>query len=71
MKFHSQGLPRYVVQRTYWKNEQSFKDTARYVPISSIPSNANVKFSQVIYIVMLLDNKSLQIKILIVPHENK
>ena len=71
MKFHAQGLPGYVLQRAYKREEAIFKQTAKCVPISSVPADANVISSHVIYKVKLLDDNSLQMKSRIAPHGNK
>eukprot|EP00171_Calliarthron_tuberculosum_P022021 IDg22021t1 len=71
MLHQSQGLPSYVTQNAFEKEEKSFKKTVREVHVQNVPSNANVISSHVIYKVKILDDGSKLMKARIAPHGNK
>jgi len=67
----TQGLPGYVIDNAYSKQEESFMEQVRSVPIGKVPRNANVISSHVIYKVKLNDDGTKEIKARIAPHGNK
>ena len=71
MKSHAQGLPSYVMQRAYKREEAAFKKTVKCVPISEFPANANIISSHVIYKVKLKDDDDLDMNSRIAPHGHK
>lgn len=67
----AQEFPRYVLMNKYDAEEREFKKHVRCVPISEIPSNANMTSSHTIYKIKCEDNQSLRLKARIAPHGNE
>lgn len=71
MLHHAQGLPPFVTENAYKKEEDSFTKTVRKVPVRKIPVGCNVISSHVLYKVKVLDDGSKIVKARIAPHCNK
>lgn len=71
LKFHAQDLATYVLQRAYKRKEASFKKTVKCVPISSVPPNASIISSHIIYKVEHKDDGDLKVKSRVATQGNK
>lgn len=67
----AQGLPYFVTENAYKKEEESFKAYVENVHVSDVPANANDISSHVLYKIKTLDDNSLLCKARISPHCNK
>ena len=67
----AQGFPQACIINAYKREEESFKHTVRVVTRDTVPSNANVISSHVIYKIKLNDDNSLKLKARIAPHGNQ
>lgn len=68
MLHQAKGLPLFVTEKAYRKEEQSFKKTVLATPISNISKGANVITSHVLYRIKKCDDSSLFLKASIAPH---
>ena len=71
LAYQAQGFPSYMLHNAYHEEEESFKRTVRVVARSTVPSNANVISSHVIYKIKVNDDESLKLKARIAPHGNE
>lgn len=71
MSHQAEGLPRYLLWNAYNDEELKFKETVRDIMSATVPENANVITSHVIYKVKLNDDGSFKMKARIAPHGNK
>lgn len=68
---HAEGLPEFVTQNAYAKEESSFLANAEKVHVSNVPKDANVITSHVLYKVKQVDDGTKILKARIAPHGNK
>jgi len=71
MAYQAQGLPDFPLHNAYHHEQMKFKVTVKEINVKSVPSNANVITSHVIYKVKANDDGSLKMKARIAPHGNK
>jgi len=71
LQSHAQGLPQFIIQNAYEKEETSFKKTVRSIHCSKVPQFSNVISSHVLYKVKKMDDGSMKMKARIAPHGNK
>ncbi|PXF41606.1 hypothetical protein BWQ96_08672 [Gracilariopsis chorda] len=71
MLHQAQGMPPFVTENAYSKEEIAFKKTVREVPVSQIPDDANFIRSHVFYKIKRCDDDSFVLKSRIAPHGNE
>lgn len=71
MRFQAQGFEQYPLRNAYEKEEGEFYKTIKVVPISELPTDANIVNSHVLYKVKHNDDQSLKLKARIAPHGNE
>lgn len=71
MRRETQGFPLYSLHHAYKIEETDLKETCTALPVSEAPSDANVIFSHVLYMVKVMDDHPLKMKARIAPHKNE
>lgn len=71
MRYESQGLEQYVLQRAYDAEEGSFLKTVQILAVSDVPKTANVVNSHTLYNIKHEDDGKLKLKAMIDLHGNE
>eukprot|EP00178_Gracilaria_changii_P001336 TRINITY_DN1187_c0_g1_i1.p1 TRINITY_DN1187_c0_g1~~TRINITY_DN1187_c0_g1_i1.p1 ORF type:complete len:639 (-),score=88.06 TRINITY_DN1187_c0_g1_i1:5196-7112(-) len=71
MLHESHGLPHFVTQNAYNKEQHAFMKTVRQIPVDAVPEDANVIHSHVFYKIKKCDDGSFVLKARIAPHGNE